>query len=104
MVSSWWPATPFTYCEGTGWGRCERIRRIRRCRSTTVGAEILLSADYSSFGRGDTHHHLLGARGLAVNRGLAVARLRVSILRCLLGLDPVGLSGILAHAVRGSPH
>ena len=62
----------------------------------------MLSADYSSFGRGDTHHHLLGARGLAVNRGLAVARLRVSILRCLLGLDPVGLSGILAHAVRGS--
>ena len=41
-------------------------------------------------------------RGLVVARGLAVARLRVSILRHLLDLDPVGLSGILAHAVRGS--
>lgn len=39
---------------------------------------------------------------MLIARGLAVARLRVSILRYLLDLDPVGLSGILAHAVRGS--
>ena len=39
---------------------------------------------------------------MLIARGLAVARLRVSILRCRLDLDPVGLSGILAHAVRGS--